>query len=70
MKHLLLAPVGGKMLSHKDRQVWQQAIALLMGLKVRNGFGKKDLAGAVERALHRGTPCEDCREKVASGAAS
>jgi hypothetical protein len=31
--------------------VWQQAIALLMGLKVRNGIGKKDLAGAVKTAL-------------------
>ena len=51
--------------------MWQQAIALLMGLKVRNGFGEKDLAGAVERALHRGTrarKCEDCSIKVASGA--
>jgi hypothetical protein len=48
---------------------------MLMGLKVRNGFGEKDLAAAVERALHRGTRrrrgparCEDCRIKVASGA--
>ena len=32
--------------------MWQQAIALLMGLKVRNGIGEKDLAGAVETALH------------------
>ena len=69
MKHLLLAPLCGKMLSHKDRQVWQQAIALLMGLKVRNGFGEKDLAGAVERALHLGASCEDCRMRVARGAA-
>jgi hypothetical protein len=46
---------------------------MLMGLKVRNGFGEKDLAGAVERALHRGTRrrrCEDCRIKVASGEAA
>ena len=64
------APLCGKLLRPKDRKVWQQAIAMLMGLKVRNGFGEKDLAGAVERALHRGTPCEDCSEKVASGAAS
>ena len=64
--------VCGKPLSPGDRKVWQQAIALLMGLKVRNGFGKKDLAGAVERALHRGVQiyrCEDCRVKVGSGAA-
>ena len=65
-----LAPLCGKPLSPKDRKVWQQAIAMLMGLKVRNGFGEKDLAAAVERALHRGTPCEDCRIKVASGVAS
>ena len=32
--------------------MWQQAIALLMGLKVRNDIGEKDLAGAVETALH------------------
>ena len=67
-----LAPLCGKPLSPKDRKVWRQAIAMLMGLKVRNGFGEKDLAGAVERALHRppSTRCEDCRVKVASGAAS
>ncbi len=65
-----LTLVGGKMLSHKDRKVWQQAMAMLMGLKVRNGFVEKDLAGAVERALHLGASCEDCRMKVASGAAS
>jgi hypothetical protein len=35
--------------------VWQQAVALLMGLKVRNGIGEKDLAGAVETALHHRT---------------
>jgi hypothetical protein len=63
-----LAPLCGKPLSPKDRKVWQQAIAMLMGLKVRNGFGEKDLAGAVEHALR--TRCEDCRIKVASGAAS
>ena len=40
-----LALVGGKMLSHKDVKVWQQAMAMLMGLKVRNGFVKRDLAG-------------------------
>ena len=44
--------VCGKPLSPGDRKVWQQAIALLMGLKVRNGIGEKDLAGAVETALH------------------
>ena len=65
-------PLCGKPLSSKDRKVWQQAIAMLMGLKARNGFGEKDLADAVEHALHRGTRtrCEDCRIKVASGAAS
>ena len=44
--------VCGKPLSPGDRKVWQQAIALLMGLKVRNDIGEKDLAGAVETALH------------------
>ena len=44
--------VCGKPLSPVDRRVWQQAIALLMGLKVRNDIGEKDLAGAVEMALH------------------
>ena len=42
----------GKPLSTGDGKVWQQAIAMLMGLKVRNGIGEKDLAGAVETALH------------------
>ena len=64
-----MAPLTVRTLSPEDRKVWHQAIAMLMGLKVRNGFGEKDLAGAVERALHRGTRCEDCRIKVASGAA-
>ena len=44
--------VCGKPLSPGDGKVWQQAIALLMGLKVRNDIGEKDLAGAVETALH------------------
>jgi hypothetical protein len=50
-----LLTVCGKPLSPRDRKVWQQAIALLMGLRVRNGIGKKDLAGAVETALHHST---------------
>jgi hypothetical protein len=55
--------------------VWQQAIGLLIGLKIRNGFGEHDLAGAVGTALRRGVgttgrTCEDCRVKVASGAAN
>ena len=44
--------VCGKPLSPGDRKVWQQAIALLMKLKVRNNIVEKDLAGAVETALH------------------
>ena len=44
--------VCGKPLSPRDRKVWQQAIGMLMGLKVRNEIGEKDLAGAVEMALH------------------
>ena len=68
-----MAPLCGKPLSPEDRKVWQQAIALLMGLKIRNGFGEKDLAAAVGTALHRGAAkrsCEDCGVKVAGGAAS
>jgi hypothetical protein len=68
-----MAPLCGKLLSPEDRNVWQQAIALLMELKIRNGFGEKDLAAAVGMALHRGAvkrSCEDCGVKVAGGAAS
>ena len=70
-----MAPLNvcGKQLSPEDRKVWQQAIAMLMKLKIRNGFGENDLMAAVGKALHRGTAkryCEDCRIKVASGAAS
>ena len=69
-----VAPLCGKPLSPEDRKVWQQAIAMLMGLKIRNGFGEKDLTAAVEKALIRGAwlsrNCEDCGVKVASGAAS
>ena len=73
--------VCGKPLSPGDRKVWQQAIALLMGLKVRNDIGEKDLAGAVETALvaeptankkptvNATRKCEDCGVKVASRAA-
>ena len=62
--------VCGKPLSPADRRVWQQAIAMLMGLKSRNGFGEKDLAAAVGTALHRYAArrkCEDCGVKVALG---
>ena len=63
---------SGKPLSPADRRVWQQAIALLMGLKMRNGLGEKELTAAVGTALHRGATkpiCEDCGVKVARGAA-
>jgi hypothetical protein len=63
--------VCGKDLTPVDRKAWRQAITLLMGLKLRNGFGKKDLAAAVETALQRGSArrkCEDCGLKVGSGA--
>ena len=66
-------PLCGKLLGVKDRRVWQQAIAMLMGLKIRHGFGEKDLAAAVAAALRRSVDkhtCEDCMIKVASGAAS
>ena len=67
-----MPPLCGKPLSPKDRKVWQQAIALLMGLKSRNGFGEKDLTAAVGTALrHRATKrnCGDCGVTVARGAA-
>ena len=63
--------VCGKPLSPEDRKVWQQTIAMLMGLKIRNGFVEKDLTAAVGTALRRGASkanCEDCGLKVASGA--
>ena len=65
-----MAPLCGKKLSPDDRKVWQQAIAMLMGLKRRNGFGEKALVGAVGTALHRYAAkrnCEDCMVKVARG---
>ena len=67
-----MAPLCGRQLSPADRRVWNQAIAMLMGLKRRNGFGEKDLAAAVGTALHRGATnrcCDDCGVKVAGGAA-
>ena len=63
--------VCGKPLSPEDRKVWRQAIALLIGLKRRNGFGEMDLAAAVGTAMHRGAAkryCDDCGVKVAGGA--
>jgi hypothetical protein len=68
-----MAPLNvcGKELTPEDRKAWQQAIAMLMGLKIRNGFDKRDLAAAVETALLRGAArrkCEDCGVKVGSGA--
>ena len=73
-----MAPLDVAGFSPEDRKVWRQAIAILMGLKIRNGCGEKDLAAAVRTALHRsantGRTCEDCLltggVKVASGAAS
>ena len=68
-----MAPLCGRQLSLADRRVWNQAIAMLMGLKRRNDFGEKDLAAAVGTALHvRGATkryCADCGVKVAGGAA-
>ena len=66
-----MAPLCGKLLTPADRKVWNQAIAILMGLRKRNGFGEKDLAAAVGTALRRGAAkhyCEDCGVKVAGGA--
>ena len=45
---------------------------MLMGLKIRNGFGEKDLAAAVGTALrYHATKrnCEDCGVAVSRGAA-
>ena len=70
---MCMAPVCGKPLSPEDRKVWLDAIALLMGLKIRNGFDEKDLGAAVETALHRGagrSNYEDCGVKVARGASN
>ena len=69
----MLLPVCGKPLSPEDRRVWQQAIAMLVGLKIRNGFGGKELTAAVGTALHARASslnCKDCGVKVASGAAT
>ena len=66
-----MAPLCGRQLSPADRRVWNQAIAMLMGLKRRNDFGEKDLAAAVGTALRRGAAkryCDDCGVKVAGGA--
>ena len=68
-----LAPLCGKPLSPEDRKVWQQAIAMLHGLKIRNGLGEEDLTAAVGTALRRGATkrnCEDCGVVVAGGAAN
>ena len=61
----------GKLLSPAERRVWKQAIAMLVGLQRRNGFGEKDLMAAVGTAVRRGAAkryCEDCGVKVAGGA--
>ena len=67
-----MAPLHGKLLSPADRRVWRQAIAMLVGLKRRNGLSEKDLAAAdVGTAVRRGAArpyCEDCGVKVAGGA--
>ena len=63
-----MAPLCGRQLSPADRRVWNQAIAMLIGLKRRNGFGEKDLAAAVGTALRRGAAkryCDDCGVQVA-----
>ena len=68
-----MAPLCGRQLSPADRRVWNQTIAMLMGLKIRNGFGEKELTAAVGMALHRGAAkhnCEDCGVKVAGGASN
>ena len=72
-RNICMAPLCGKPLSPEDRTVWRQAIALLMGLKIRNGFIEKDLTTAVGKALRRRASrrkCEDCGAKVQWGAAN
>ena len=65
--------VCGKLLSPADRRVWQQALAMLMGLKRRNGFGDNELTAAVKAVLHHAVAsrnCEDCGVTVTRVAAS
>jgi hypothetical protein len=66
------APLCGKPLTPEDRKVWQQAVALLMGLVIRNGFGKADLCTAMQTALEQRRAastrnCQDCGVKVPHG---
>jgi hypothetical protein len=71
MVPLITVTVCGKPLSPEDRKVWRQAIAMLMGLKLRNGLGKKGLTAAVGTALLREAGkriCEDCGVTVVGGA--
>ena len=69
-----MAPLCGRQLSPADRKVWHQAIVILMGLRIRNDFGEKELTAAVGTALHRGAAakhsCEECGVKVAGGASN
>jgi hypothetical protein len=74
---LWMAPLCGMQLSPADRRVWNQTIAMLIGLKIRNGFGEKELTAAVGTALHvfhgdgaAKHNCEDCGVKVAGGASN
>ena len=67
--------VCGKPLSPADRRVWQQALAMLIGLKRRNGFGDNELTAAVKAVLHDAMKvasrnCEDCGVTVTCVAAS
>ena len=71
MVPLTTVTVCGKALSPEDRKVWRQAIAMLMGLKLRNGLREKGLTAAVGTALHREVGkhnCEDCGVTVVGGA--
>ena len=57
---------GRPLSSPDDRKAWTQAIALLVGLKVQNGYGDEDLTAAVGKALHRSSTqrvCETCKLK-------
>ena len=57
---------GRPIISTGDRKAWTQAIALLVGLKVRNGYGDEDLTASVGKALQRSSTqrvCESCKLK-------
>jgi hypothetical protein len=64
-----MAPLCGVALGGPDRKAWREAIALLVGLKLRHGLDEQELAAAVGKALRKSRDhrtCEDCRVKACS----